>query len=124
MNFNSGVPIYTQISEFFKRRIASGEMPPGDKVAAVRELALDMGVNPNTMQKALASLEQQNLLYTERTSGRFVTTDAELISKLRLDMLEEEARRFVTAVRELKCSKEEMQAALEKMINTGEENYA
>jgi len=122
MNFNSGTPIYSQISEFFKRRIASGEIPPGDKVAAVRELAIEMGVNPNTMQKALAALEHENLLFTERTSGRFVTSDVELISKLQLDMLEKETYQFVTAVRELGCSRDDMFAALEKMLIEGEEN--
>lgn len=115
MEFDNGLPIYSQIAEVFKRRIASGELAPGDKVAAVRELAVAMGVNPNTMQKAMAALEQESLLYAERTSGRFVTSDAELISKLKFDMLEQEASRFVLATRALGCSREDTLAALDKI---------
>ncbi|MCL2080624.1 MAG: GntR family transcriptional regulator [Oscillospiraceae bacterium] len=117
MDFNSGAPIYSQISEYIKRRIASGELHPGDKVMAVRELAVEMGVNPNTMQKALAALEHDRLLYTERTSGRFVTSDIELIEKLKLDMLEKETFRYVTTVNELGCSREDARTALDRNFN-------
>lgn len=116
MDFNNGAPIYSQIAEHIKRNIASGELSPGDKVAAVRELAVEMGVNPNTMQKALAALEQESLLFTERTSGRFVTSDIELISKLKLDMLEKEVERFVQGIRALGCTREEALAALNKIL--------
>lgn len=116
MEFDNGLPIYSQIAELFKRRIASGELAPGDKVSAVRELAIELGVNPNTMQKALAALEQDSLLYTERTSGRFVTADIELISKLKYDMLEQEVSRFAVATKALGCSRDDTLAALDKIL--------
>ncbi len=71
--FNADTPIYLQIMEQIKTQIAIGELKPGQKMPAVRELAVEAGVNPNTMQKALSELEREGLLYSERTSGRFVS---------------------------------------------------
>lgn len=66
-------PIYLQLVDYFKKQIAAGELNGGDKMPSVRDLAMEAGVNPNTMQKALAELERQGYLYTKRTSGRFVS---------------------------------------------------
>ena len=74
-NFKSGIPIYTQIIDEMTMRIASGYYGPGDKLPSVRDLAMDAGVNPNTMQRALAELERRGLVFSERTSGRFVTKE-------------------------------------------------
>lgn len=70
--FKNDIPIYLQIMEEIKLRIAQGMLRPGDKVPAVRELALEAGVNPNTMQKALSELEREGVLCSQRTSGRYV----------------------------------------------------
>ena len=72
---NENLPIYMQIMDRIRAAIVSGELRPGAKVATVRELAEDFGVNPNTMQRALSELEREGLLISERTSGRFVTHD-------------------------------------------------
>lgn len=71
--FNTETPIYLQIMEQIKTQIAAGELKAGQKIPPVRELAIEAGVNPNTMQKALSELEREGLLYSERTSGRFVS---------------------------------------------------
>ena len=89
-NFKDGVPIYTQIIDEMTMRIASGAYGPGDKLPSVRELAVDAGVNPNTMQRALAELERRGLVYSERTSGRFVTKEETVLS----DLHEELAKRY------------------------------
>ena len=81
-NFKSGVPIYSQIIDELTMRIASRAYAPGEKLPSVRDLAMDAGVNPNTMQRALAELERRGLVYTERTSGRFVTKDEEILQGL------------------------------------------
>lgn len=117
MEFDNSLPIYSQIVELFKRRIAAGEYKPGDKVAAVRELAVELGVNPNTMQKALAMLEQDGLLRTERTSGRYVTNDAQQIAALKLSLLELEATRFAKAVSALGCKKSDALEALGRILS-------
>ena len=77
----SGLPIYTQLLEELKRRIVSGQYEPGEKLLPVRELAQEAKVNPNTMQKALAELERQNLVYAVRTTGRYITEDIQLIAQ-------------------------------------------
>ena len=71
-------PIWTQLTEQLKRRIIAGVYPPGSKLPPVRELAAEAGVNPNTMQRALAQLEQDGLARADRTAGRLVTQDAEI----------------------------------------------
>ena len=81
MNFYNNVPIYLQLVEIMKNKIISGEFKSGERIPSVRELALIMKVNPNTMQKALVELENLNLIYTERTNGRFVTDDSKIINK-------------------------------------------
>ena len=87
-NFKNGIPIYTQIIDEMTMRIASGEYAPGDKLQSVRDLALDAGVNPNTMQKALAELERKGLVYSERTSGRFITKDENILNELHGELAE------------------------------------
>jgi len=82
-NFNDGSPIYLQLCAVIKGKIASGEYAPGSKLQPVRDLALEAGVNPNTVQRAYAELEREGLVNAERTSGRFVTADAEKIKQLR-----------------------------------------
>ena len=85
-NFKNGIPIYTQIIDEMTMRIASGAYAPGDKLPSVRELAMDAGVNPNTMQKAMAEMERRGLVFSERTSGRFVTQDENVLRKLHEDL--------------------------------------
>ena len=85
---NADRPIFIQLVEKLKMDILSGKYKPGDKISAVRDLAQEAAVNPNTMQKALTELERLGLVYTERTSGRFVTQDEELISKLKTEQAE------------------------------------
>ena len=85
-NFKDGIPIYTQIIDEMTMRIASSAYAPGDKLPSVRDLAMDAGVNPNTMQRALAELERRGLVFSERTSGRFVTKEDEVLKALHEDL--------------------------------------
>ena len=76
--FENETPIYLQIIDKIKKDIVSGVLSPGSKIPPVRELAIEAGVNPNTMQKALQTLESEGILYSQRTSGRFVAETVEL----------------------------------------------
>ena len=76
-------PVYLQLIEQIQAGIIAGYYKPGDKLPSVRDLAAEATVNPNTMQKALTDLERTGLIYTNRTSGRFITSDEALIHKLR-----------------------------------------
>ena len=75
-------PIYLQLMERIQQDIIAGVYKPGDKIPSVRDLALDAAVNPNTMQKALAELERNGLVYSQRTSGRFITEDEETLEMI------------------------------------------
>lgn len=87
--------VYLQLMDHIKQRILSGEYKPGDKMPSVRELALEAEVNPNTMQRALSELERLGFLYTQRTNGRFVTEDAELIASARKELADAETEKFL-----------------------------
>jgi len=113
MEFQSNMPIYLQLIDRIKLQIISGQLKPGDKLPSVRELALTYGVNPNTMQKALSELEWEKLLYTMRTTGRYVTEDATLIAELRKELAEMKIRDFLTELTQLGYSKAEIWKLLE-----------
>ena len=81
--FDNNIPIYIQLLEYMKIYLISGVFKCGDKLPSVRDFANTFKVNPNTMQKALSELESMNLIYTERTNGKYVTKDEKLIEKLK-----------------------------------------
>ena len=80
--FNDNIPIYIQLVEMIKTDIVSGKYQPGDKLPAVRDLAMELGVNPNTVQRAFSELEREDLVKSDRTNGRYVTEDKKKIKEL------------------------------------------
>lgn len=78
--------IYTQIVEHITTDILRGIYPMGERLPSVRELAVEASVNPNTMQKALSELEGMGLAVSQRNSGRFVTTDEDVLMRARDSM--------------------------------------
>ena len=115
-------PIYIQLVEELQSRIVSGVYPPGAKVDSVRDLAAEAAVNPNTMQRALAELEQSGLLRAERTSGRFVTEDEELIAAVRKSLAKEKIEAFVRDMSVLGYRKQDMIILVKETLE-GEDNY-
>ena len=116
MEFQSNIPIYVQLIDMLKLQIVSGKLQPGEKLKSVRDLAMEYGVNPNTMQKALAELEWDGLLYTVRTTGRYVTEDAALIRQQREKLATERINQFWAEMEQFGYSKQEMQQLLERYI--------
>ncbi len=100
-NFKSDQPIYSQIIERIQIRIVQGHYPPGSRLPSVRELALEAGVNPNTVQRAYADLEQNGFLRTERTNGKFVTEDEEMLRRLRMSLSKGYIEEFFHKMKEL-----------------------
>ena len=94
-DFNNDVPIYLQIIEDIKIKIISGKYLPNQKLQSVRDLSMIYQVNPNTMQKALAELENIGLIYTERTNGKFVTTDEMVIENTKKALAKEIAKNYL-----------------------------
>ena len=107
-DFKNGEPIYQQIIRILRTRIASGGYSPGSRVPAVRELAMEAGVNPNTMQRALSELERDGLLETVRTTGKFVTQDQELIVRVRSSLAAESIQELIGSLKSLGLTEDEI----------------
>jgi Predicted transcriptional regulators len=116
-------PIYAQLVERIRMQIVSGYYQPGGKLPSVRELAATAAVNPNTMQKAFVELERTGLIITQRTNGRNVTEDEELIAGVKQGMAREHMEVFFSKMKELGFTKEEIRALVdgEIMQNVQEE---
>lgn len=105
-------PIWLQLAEQMTRRIITGAYPPGSKLPPVRELAAEAGVNPNTMQRALAQLEQDGLTRADRTAGRLVTQDTAVLDAKRMDSAREIMNQYFDAMAELGYTRAQAAAAL------------
>lgn len=114
-NLDSDKPIFLQIVERLEQDILSGSYAPGEKIPSVRDLALEAAVNPNTMQKALAELERKGLVYSQRTSGRFVTEDNKLIARCKAEKAQEDIRLFMADMNALGLTKEEVITLIQKL---------
>ena len=121
--FDGNAPIYTQLVDQMKLGIVSGEWIPGQRIPAVRELAVDAGVNPNTMQRALQELERQGLMFSQRTSGRFVTEDREMIEDAKRTLANRHISAFIWQMQALGYTRQEIVAMLEES-ERGEEHDA
>ena len=115
-NLDSSRPIYTQIVERISLDIIAGKYQPGARLPSVRDFASEAGVNPNTMQKALAELEREDLVHSERTSGRFITEDETMLKQLKSQLAEEHIRDFFEKMRQLGFQTEETLALIQETV--------
>ena len=99
--FRNDLPIYSQLVDKIKLAIVSGALPPGERLASVRDLAMEAGVNPNTMQRALQELEREGLVFSQRTAGRFVTEDITVIDEIKKTLAKGQIESFLKAMGEL-----------------------
>ena len=100
-------PIYVQLMETITAAIASGTLAAGSRLPSVREMAAQAGVNPNTMQRALAELERDGLLYSQRTAGRFVTDQSDRITQKRKELAMQQIRIFLSSMKEMGYTSEQ-----------------
>jgi len=112
-------PIWQQLSEQLRQRIVTGVYPAGSHFPTVRELAAEAGVNPNTMQRAMAQLEADGLVNTNRTSGRTVTEDDEVLRSMRRTLAAERTRVYYNDMKALGFTRRETAEIARK---EGEEN--
>ena len=119
--FSNDAPIYSQLIAQIKVGIVTGAFPPGERLPSVRDLATEAGVNPNTMQRALAELERDGLVYSQRTAGRFVTEDLRMIAAAKRSLAESHIQTFLQAMAHLGYGREEILAILsQERIEEGE----
>ena len=100
-SFTNDKPIFQQLVDIITLKIISGEYPTGSKLDAVRELAVTAGVNPNTMQWALAEIETTGLIFTKRGDGRYVTEDNDKINAAKNAYVTERVRLLIESVKAL-----------------------
>ncbi len=114
--FDSNLPIFKQIVDNITLRIIKGVYKCGEKIDSVRDLAIEAGVNPNTMQRALAEIETTGLIETKRGDGRYITEDAQKIDRIRHKYIEDNAIDFIKRMNDLGFTKSEITEIIEKNI--------
>ena len=82
-------PIYEQIAEIFRMLILQGALPPGSRLPSVRQLAMELSINPNTIQRAYMELEQDGLVYPVKGKGNFIADNEEILKKSREEYYQE-----------------------------------
>ena len=115
-------PIYTQLIQQVTLAILSGTFPCGGRLPPVREMAAEAGVNPNTMQRALTELERDGLVYSQRTTGRFVTEDQAMIASAKRSLAERHIQAFLEAMTHLGYGREEILTLLRQEETKGGED--
>ncbi|MCI8841031.1 GntR family transcriptional regulator [uncultured Oscillibacter sp.] len=122
--FSNDAPIYTQLIQQVKVGIVTGAFPPGERLPSVRDMATEAGVNPNTMQRALAELERDGLVYSQRTAGRFVTEDNTMINQAKRSLAERHVKTFLEAMLRLGFQKDEIIDLISKELGEEEADHA
>ena len=116
-NFDNERPIYIQLVEMLKIEIISGRIKSGEKLPSVRDFAMKAKVNPNTMQKALTELERENLIYTERTNGKYGTNYRNLIDNIKNEIALEQVRNFIRSMNNIGIYGEEIEQYMKSEAN-------
>ncbi|MFE6075145.1 MULTISPECIES: GntR family transcriptional regulator [Paenibacillus] len=101
IEFDNNLPIYLQIMQYIKRQIVTGTLKAGDKIPSVRELAAELQINPNTVQRTFQELEREEVVETKRGLGRYVTSEESKIMTIKKEMAGELLERFLTGMQEL-----------------------
>lgn len=119
MQFNTRAPVYLQVVDYFKKKMALGELRAGDEMPSRRELANDLKINPNTVQKAFKEMEDQQLITTERNRPSRVTTDDVILKHIRSEIVDDAIAVFVEAIQELDVSVDELVEKIKRQYKEG-----
>lgn len=119
MQFNTRKPVYLQVVDYFKKKMALGELRAGDEMPSRRELANDLKINPNTVQKAFKEMEDQQLITTERNRPSRVTTDDVILKHIRSEIVDDAVAVFVEAIQELDVSVDELVEKIKRQYKEG-----
>ncbi|AEG40190.1 GntR family transcriptional regulator [Lactobacillus kefiranofaciens] len=122
MEFKDNIPIYFQIEQYLYRQIAMGKLKAGEKIPSVRKLALELTVNVNTVQRALQEMNAQQILYTKRGEGNFVTEDTELLAKTKQSLIDNELDEFVQNMEKLGVKRQNLASTLEDYLKRSKDH--
>lgn len=116
MQFDDKVPIYYQIKNHIYHEMMTGQLAAGAKLPAVRQLAVDLTVNVNTVQRALGEMIQEGTIESQRGKGNFVTTDTTRITQLKEQLVVEQLERVYQQLHALNLSDDEIITSLKQYI--------
>lgn len=116
IEFDNNVPVYIQILTFLKEKIIKKDLKEGDKMPSVRELAKELKVNPNTVQRAYRELENDKIIITKRGMGSYVTEDVNKIGKMREDIAKEIIVEFSSRMKNIGFNKKQMLEVIDSMV--------
>ena len=117
IEFDNNQPIYLQIMNYIKGEIITGKLKPGDKIPSVRELAAELQINPNTVQRTFQELERETIVETRRGMGRYVTGREETILTIKKEMAQDVLDRFIRGMEELGFGGEDILDAVAENIH-------
>lgn len=118
IEFDNNQPIYIQIMNYIKGEIVTGKLKPGDKILSVRELASELQINPNTIQRTFQELEREEIVETKRGMGRYVTTEGDKIMTIKKEMAKDVLDRFMRGMKELGFDGEEILSVVAESIHS------
>lgn len=108
MEFNNNIPIYLQVIEKLKQDIVTGKLKPGEKMLSSRELSTLLGINFNTVARVYKEMETDEILFTKRGLGTFITESSERIDRLRLEMAKKQIEDFIIGMKLIGYTKTDM----------------
>ena len=114
VNVNTRAPVYIQVMRYFKEKIATGELEPGEEIPSRRQLAQQMKINPNTVQRAYKEMEEQDLIYTEGNLPSRITKDETVLKAVREELVLEAVHTFISSVRSINVPLDEALSLVKK----------
>ncbi|WP_018753706.1 GntR family transcriptional regulator [Paenibacillus sanguinis] len=120
IEFDNNLPIYLQIMNYLKREIVTGKLKAGDKIPSVRELAAELQINPNTVQRTFQELEREAVVETKRGLGRYVTSEEGKIMSIKKEMAGDLLDRFIGGMQELGFSSQDIATIVSEAVKTKE----
>ncbi|KOY12942.1 GntR family transcriptional regulator [Paenibacillus xylanivorans] len=122
IEFDNNLPIYLQIMQYIKRQIVTGTLKAGDKIPSVRELAAELQINPNTVQRTFQELEREEVVETKRGLGRYVTSEESKIMTIKKEMAGELLERFLTGMQELGIDEQDIVTIVADAVAVGKQS--
>jgi Predicted transcriptional regulators len=119
IEFDNNLPIYLQVMNYIKKQIVAGKLKPGDKIESVRELAAELQINPNTIQRTFQELEREGVVVTRRGLGRYVTEEESMMMRMRKEMADQLLERFVSGMKELGFGDRDIVALVAEAVASG-----
>jgi len=123
-NFDERSPIYEQIVTQFCRSLIKGELTPSDRIPSIRDLALQLKVNTNTVQRAYQEMERRQLIYSRRGTGYFITEGTDMVQEIKTEMLKDVVQRFLEEMRSLGYKDNQIKNELENFMSKTEGGHS